>query len=116
MTPKQQRIKRLKNRIKRMADRLRICDSARGAGIARELQSIVSLCKQTDGPRNLVDSVEDYLDAKIEPRSPIAEWLTDIAIDIAAAVAVDLWNGTTARIEGRLARARAKLLRLEAAS
>jgi len=115
MTTKQQRITRLKNRIKRISTRLRVCEEAEFKGHTSELKRIVGSCRRENGPRDLVDAVEDWLDEKIEPRSPLAEWLSDIAIDIAAAVAVDIWNGTTRRLEGRLARAKAKLAKLEAA-
>jgi hypothetical protein len=116
MTKQEQRIKRLKNRIRSISARLRICDSAHFAGVAGELQRIVGACYKENGPCDLVDAVEDFLDERIEPKSPIAEWLSDIAIDIAAAVAVDIWNGTARRLEARLARAKAKLARLEAAA
>ena len=111
-----QRIRRVKNRIKRTEARLHACAEIEAGGERRTaLLGIVAACESaTEDFDALVEDVADRLDAMIEPSNPIAEWLTDVGIDIAAFAAVVVWRGTRARLERRLARDLAALERLSA--
>lgn len=70
---------------------------------------------ETDGGsfEDLVNAVADWLDDKIEPRSPIAEFASDLGIDLAAWVAVTLYLGTAKRIAKRAKWTEAKIDQLE---
>jgi hypothetical protein len=109
------RIRRLRNRIKRTEARLRACAEIDRDGARRStLLGIVAACASSESEfEALVDDVADRLDALIELANPIAEWLSDVGIDIAAFAAVVIWKGTRARLEKRLARDKATLARLE---
>jgi len=115
MTPKERRIKRLKNRIRRTKLRLEACNSVKSDPARKtKLLEVVSTCdrgRQADF-EELVDRVIDWLDEKIEPEDPLLEWLSDVGIDLVAHAAVSIYKGTERRLARRLARDRAKLERL----
>lgn len=111
MTPKEKRIRRLRNQIARTQARLAACKS--GGRHKSELMAIVSACdKQGQDFDELVDRVVDFLDKKIKPGNPLLEWLSDVGVDIAAFAAVTIYKGTQARLRRRLKRAQATLERL----
>lgn len=115
--PKNPQATRLRNKIRRLEARLKARDKAKILGIGVDLCAMVGACNRSkDEKVKLVDAVEDYLDHLIEPRSEILEWLSDVAIDVAAALAVEIWEQTENWIEDRLDRLRAKLAELEAKS
>lgn len=116
-TPKERRVARLTNRIRRTKARLRACDEARAdEGRMQTLRGLARLC---DGPgrdfHDVVDDVAEHLDKLIEPRSLLWEWVSDRGIDIVAHAAVAIWRDTEGRLRRRLERDRRTLARLEAA-
>jgi uncharacterized small protein (DUF1192 family) len=112
-----QRIKRLRNRISRNEKRLAAWKSSKKH---RDwLFKIVDESVQAEGDPgdsedDIADKIAERLDKLINPPGKIAEWLSDVGIDIAAWVAVAVYMGTADRLTKRIARLKKKLAKLEA--
>jgi len=111
------RVTRLRNRLRRAERRLaayRRCDTDL-ASVLTEICADEDLkSRDTSTVSELIEAVEDYLDRLIEPRSPLLEWVTDVGIDIAAAVAVDIYLGRGHRLEARVDNLRRRLVAAQA--
>ncbi len=108
------RIRKLRNAIKRLEEVLAVRDAV-PQNVRTGLAEVLVAARNAGSSReDLIDDVEDWLDERIEPRSPLAEWLSDVAIDVAALVAVDLWLHRRDYLAAQLDRKRRKLAALEA--
>lgn len=122
MSTAKKRITRLRNRITRNEKYLAAIKSGKGKYKA----AIFDMLENMPRPKGyedldaeesfevLVDYLADRLDGKIQPKAPVLEWLSDIAIDIAAYAAVSIYFNTEKRVTRRLARLKKKLAKLEA--
>ena len=114
MPAQDQRLTRLRNRIRRTQRRLSACKSAKAKRSRKSsLHDIVRTCDGSNVDfEELVDRVTDWLDSKIEPTDPLLEWLSDVGIDIAAHAAVAIYMGTERRLKRRFKRDMATFKRL----
>jgi hypothetical protein len=110
------RIKRLRNRLRRLETELaalKKCDHENARRLLDVVSYVEAVCLEDPDRDELIDLVEDRLDELIKPAHPLAEWATDVGIDVAAWVAVTIWEGRADRLERRVIKLRRRLAKLE---
>ncbi len=132
MTPKQRRqlrrrINHVANRLNRAQERLAVLREADELQLRGPLKALVERAAKDGGLsglkdrdkdggidfEELVDAVVEFLDQKAEPNEPILEWMSDVGLELAANIAVAIYNRTEDRLLRRVERDKAQLARLK---
>ncbi len=114
MTDKTRRLRRLRNRISRTEQRLKLCHDLEADETRRS--AVVAIVRACDRPgrefEDVVDRVVEHLDNAYDPSNPLLEALSDLGFDLVAHAAVTIYRNTQARLRRRLLRDRATLRKL----
>jgi hypothetical protein len=109
-TPRERRITNLRNKIS-LTEHVIAARKGCKPGRRAKLMSVAGSCWDSDHDE-WRRRITEQLDEMIEPANPIAEWLSDIGIHVAAELAIAIYTARGRALERGLKRDRATLERL----